>query len=172
MMSILSGAALLETWREFCVFTCTTQFVVGRDPLFSKALLNLRHRFPFRKWQGGEGGSKCVCNKATKDIMITQTEFPVQNCQNSHVCCEKEDEKILLARLRFTRSVVKVEVSVGWLVRLVLMSHVSIATNSSTAHVAQVCASSMVVRGVHQHLDLGLKIRRVPVQDILLLSPR
>ena len=27
--------------------------------------------------------------------------------------------------------------------------------------VAQVCASSVVVRRVHQHLDLGLKIRRV-----------
>ena len=50
----------------------------GSGPLFSKALLNLRHRFPFRKWQGGEGmfcGSKYVQNKATKEIMITQTEF-------------------------------------------------------------------------------------------------
>ena len=50
----------------------------GRHNLFSKALLNLRHRFPFRKWQVGEGmfcGSKYVQNKATKDIMITQTEF-------------------------------------------------------------------------------------------------
>ena len=35
--------------------------------------------------------------------------------------------------------------------------------------VAQVCASSMVVRRVHQHLDLGLKIRRVPVQNMILL---
>ena len=36
--------------------------------------------------------------------------------------------------------------------------------------VAQVCASNMVVRRVHQHLDLGLKIRRVPVQNMILLS--
>ena len=35
--------------------------------------------------------------------------------------------------------------------------------------VAQVCASSMVVRRVQQHLDLGLKIRRVPVQNMILL---
>ena len=34
--------------------------------------------------------------------------------------------------------------------------------------VAQVCASSMVVRRVHQHLDLGLKIRRVPVRNMIL----
>ena len=50
----------------------------GSGPLFSKALLNLRHRFPFRKWQVGEGmfcGSKYVQNKAIKEIMITQTEF-------------------------------------------------------------------------------------------------
>ena len=60
------------------MFTWTTQSVVDRVPCFSKALLNLRHRFPFRKWQVGEGmfcGSKHVQNKATKDIMITQTEF-------------------------------------------------------------------------------------------------
>ena len=50
----------------------------GSGPLFSKALLNLRHRFPFRKWQVGDGmicGSKYVQNKATKEIIITQTEF-------------------------------------------------------------------------------------------------
>ena len=35
--------------------------------------------------------------------------------------------------------------------------------------VAQVCGSSMVVRRVHQHADLGLKIRRVPVQNMMLL---
>ena len=50
----------------------------GSGPLFSKALLDLCHRFPFRKWQAGEGmfcGSKCVQNKATKEIVVTQTEF-------------------------------------------------------------------------------------------------
>ena len=35
--------------------------------------------------------------------------------------------------------------------------------------VAQVCASSMVVRRVHQHADLGLKIRRISVQSMMLL---
>ena len=52
-----------ETWKEFCVFTWTTQFLVDRGPLFSKALSNLRHRFRFLSWQVGEGmfcGSKCV----------------------------------------------------------------------------------------------------------------
>ena len=71
--------------------------ICGRvGSLFSKALLNLRHLFPFRKWQVGEGmfcGSKCVQNKATKDIMITQTEFAAHTCQDSRVCCEKEDER-------------------------------------------------------------------------------
>ena len=50
----------------------------GSGPLFSKALLDLRHRLTFRKWQVREGmfrGSKYVQNKATKEIMITQTEF-------------------------------------------------------------------------------------------------
>ena len=35
--------------------------------------------------------------------------------------------------------------------------------------VAQVCASSMVVRRVHQHSDLGLKIGRVSLQNMMLL---
>ena len=41
----------------------------GSGALFSKALLNLRHRFPFRKWQVGEGmfcGSRYVQNKSDK----------------------------------------------------------------------------------------------------------
>ena len=55
----------------------------GSGPLF--ALLKLRHRFPFRKWQVGEGmfcGSKYVQNKATKEIMITQTEFAAKIVKN------------------------------------------------------------------------------------------
>ena len=47
------------TWRESCG---------GSGSLFSKALSNLGHRFPFRKWQVGEGmfcGSKCVYRTKT-----------------------------------------------------------------------------------------------------------
>ena len=53
----------------------------GSGCLFSEALSNLRHRFPFRKWQVGEGmfcGSTYVQNKDNKEIMITQTEFAVK----------------------------------------------------------------------------------------------
>ena len=35
--------------------------------------------------------------------------------------------------------------------------------------VARVCGSNMVVRRVHQHADLGLKIRQIPVQNMMLL---
>ena len=83
-------------------------------------------------------------------LMITQTEFAAKIVQNSHVCCEKEDEKILLIRLRFT-------CFVSWLETL------------PQPTVAHVCASSMVVRRVHQHLDLGLKIKRVSIQNMILL---
>ena len=48
------------------------------------------------------------------------------------------------------------------------MPSVSIATPPQPT-VAQVCASSMVVRRVHQHSDLGLKIRRVSLQNMMLL---
>ena len=79
-VSLLSEV-LLETWRESCVFMWTTQFCGGSGSLFSKALTALRHRFPFRKWQVGEGmfcGSKCVQNKDTKEVVISQTEFAVK----------------------------------------------------------------------------------------------
>ena len=50
----------------------------GSGPSFSEALLNL---------------PKCVQNKATKEIMITQTEFAAKIVKIPHVCCEKEDER-------------------------------------------------------------------------------
>ena len=94
-VSTLSGA-LPETWREFCVFTWTTQFVVDRVLCFSKALLILRHRFPFRKWQVGEGmfcGSKYVQNKVTKEIIITQTEFAAKIVKIPMSAARREDER-------------------------------------------------------------------------------
>ena len=65
--SLRSTAGNLE--GIFCVHADDT-ICGGVGPLFSEALLNLRHRFPFRKWQVGEGmfcGSKYVQNKATKE---------------------------------------------------------------------------------------------------------
>ena len=50
----------------------------GSGLSFSTTLTTMRRRFPFRKWQIGEGmfcGSKYVQNKVTKEITISQTEF-------------------------------------------------------------------------------------------------
>ena len=74
----------------------TTQFLVDRISCFSKALTALRHRFPFRKWQVGEGmfcGSKYVQSKDTREIMISQTEFAVKITKSSYVSFEKENAK-------------------------------------------------------------------------------
>ena len=49
------------------------------------------------------------------------------------------------------------------------MSSVPIAANSSTANSCTSLRIKLVVRRVRQHLDLGLKIRRVPVQNMILL---
>ena len=68
----------------------------GSGSMFSKALTALRHRFSLRKWQVGEGmfcGSKCVQNKDTKEIMISQTEFAVKVKKSSHVSCLKENAR-------------------------------------------------------------------------------
>ena len=53
----------------------------GSGSLFCKAVKTLRHRFPFRMWQVGEGmfcGSKLLQNKDTKETMISQSEFAVK----------------------------------------------------------------------------------------------
>ena len=92
----------------------------GSGSLFSEALSNLRHRFPFRKWQVEEGmfcGSKYVQNKDNKDIMITQTEFAVKITKVPVSPARKKCETILLTKLKFMRFVVSVAVSVGWLVK-------------------------------------------------------
>ena len=49
------------------------------------------------------------------------------------------------------------------------ISWFSIAADLATTDCfGQLCASSMMVRRVHQHAHLGLKIRRMPVQSMML----
>ena len=79
---------------------------------------------------------------------------------------------ILLTKLRFMRFVVLVAVSVvlaGQTRPDVSCQLSQLQQTLPQPTVAQVCASSMVVRRVHQHADLGLKIRRMPVQNMMLL---
>ena len=147
----------------------------GSGPLFSEALLKLRHRLSFRTWQVGERmfcGSKYVQNKATKEIMITQTEFAAKIIKIPMSAARKKMREYLAdkAEIHAFRGV---SGSVSWLAgqtRLDVSCHVSqLQLTLPQPIVAQVCASSMVVRRVHQHLDLGFKIRRVPVQNMILL---
>ena len=49
------------------------------------------------------------------------------------------------------------------------MRHVVLQQTLPQPTVAQVCRSNLVVRRVHQHADLGLKIRRIPVRNMMLL---
>ena len=79
-VSTLSGA-LPETWREFCVFTWTTQFVVDRVPCFPKLCQICVIVFHFVSGKLEKGmfcDSTYVQNNDNKEIMITQTEFAVK----------------------------------------------------------------------------------------------
>ena len=95
--------------RILCVHVDDT-ICSGSGSLFAKYLAALRHRFPFRKWQVGEGmfcGSKYVQNKDNKEITITQTEVCSENHESSNVSCKEEKcERILLTKLRSMRFVV------------------------------------------------------------------
>ena len=143
--------------EEFCVFTWTTHFCGGSGSLFSKALTNLRHRFPIRKWQVGEVmfcGSKHVQNKDNKEIMISQTEFAVKVTKNPMFLARKKmrDDPADEAEVHAFRGV-NWQKSVGWLVKQVRTCLVK-CHNCRT--VAQACGSNLVVRRVHQHANMGL----------------
>ena len=147
----------------------------GSGPSFSTALTTLRRRFPFRKWQIGEGmfcGSKYAQNKVTKEIMTTQTEFAVKIVKIPMSAARKKMREDLADKAEI-HAFREVSGSVSWpagQTRPDVSCQVSqLQQTLPQPTVAQVCASSMVVRRVHQHLDLGLKMKRVPVQNMIFL---
>ena len=150
----------------FCVHVDDTN-CGGSGSMFSKALTALRHRFPFRKWQFWEGtfcGSKYVQNKDTKEIMISQTEFAVKVTKVPMSPARKKTREDLAdkADIHTFRGEWKHQL-VGW----------SNASRCVLVKCLNCCRllpqpSSVVVRRVHQHADLGLKIRGMPVQQMML----
>ena len=147
----------------------------GSGLSFSTTLTTLRRRFPFRKWQIGEGmfcGSTKLQNKATKEIMITQTEFAAKIVKIPMSAARKKMREDLAdkAEIHAFREVNGSVSGLAGQTCLDVSCQVSqLQQTLPQPTVAQVCASSMVVRRVRQHLDLGLKIRRVPVQNMILL---
>ena len=146
----------------------------GSSSLFSKALTTLRNRFPFWKWQVGEGifcGSKCGQNKDTKEIKISETEFAVKFIKVPMFRARKmREDPTDKAQIHAFRGV---SGSISWFAgrtrRDVSCQVSQLQQTLSQLTVAQVCASSMVVRREKQHADLGLKIMRMPVQNMIFL---
>ena len=116
--------------------------------------------------------SKYAQNKDNKEIMITQTEFAVKITKVPMSPARKKirDDLADKAEIHAFRGV---SGSISWLAgqtRPDVSCEVSQLQHTlPQPTVAQVCGSSMVVRRVHQHADLGLKIRRIPVQNMMLL---
>ena len=117
-------------------------------------------------------GSKFVQNKDNKDIMITQTEFAVKIKKVPIAPARKKmrDDFADKAEIHAFRGV---SGSITWLAgqtRPDVSCQVSqLQQTLPQPTVAQVCGSNLVVRRVHQHADLGLKIRRKPVRNKMLL---
>ena len=102
--------------------------------------------------------------------MISQTEF-ASKIVKIPMSAPRKNMREDLAEKAEIHAFRGVSVSVSWLAgqtRPDVSCQVS-QLQQTLSTVAQVCASSMVVRKVHQNLDLGLKIRRVPVQNMILL---
>ena len=159
----------------FCAFMLMIQSVVALVFRFQQHCQHCVVVSRFRKWQIGEGmfcGSKYVQNKVTKEIMISQTEFAAKFVKIPTSAARKKMREDLAdkAEIHAFRGV---SGSVSWLAgqtRPDVSCQVSqLQQTLPQPTVAQVCASSMVVRKVHQHSDLGLKIRRVPVQNMIFL---
>ena len=130
----------MEAFEVFCAFMLTIQSVVVLVFRFPTALTTLRRRFPFRKWQIGEGmfcGSKYVQSKVTKEIMTSQTEFAAKIVKIPMSAARKKMREDLAdkAEIHAFRGVSGV--SVGWLVRLVLMSHVKCLNCNKLFHSQQ-----------------------------------
>ena len=117
----------------------------GSGSLFSKALSNLRHRFPFRKWQVGEGmfcGSKYVQNKDSKDIMITQTECAVKITKVPMSPAKKKmrDDLAVKAEIHAFRGV---SGSISWLTG-------QTRPDLSCVNCSKLCLNQLSLRSVHQ----------------------
>ena len=160
-VSTLSGV-LLETWRNL---VCSR----GRHDLWWIGFLVFQSSvksassFPFRWWQVGEGmfcGSKYVQHKDSKEIMIAQTEFAVKITKVPMSPARKKmrDDLEDKAEIHALRGV---SGSISWLAGQTRLDVSCQVSQLQTPTVAQVCASSMVVRRVHQQADLGLKIRQL-----------
>ena len=117
-------------------------------------------------------GSKFVENKDNKETMITQTEFATKTTKVPVSPARKKmrDDFADKAEIRAFRGV---SASISWLAgqtRPDVSCQVSqLQQTLPQPTVAQVCGSNFVVRRGHQHADLGLKIRRIPVQNMMLL---
>ena len=116
-------------------------------------------------------GSTYVQNKDNKEIMITQTEFAVKITKVPMSPARKNmrDDLADKAEIHAFRGV---SGSISWLAgqtRPDVSCQVSQLQHTLPQPTVAHCGSSMVVRRVHQHADLGLKIRRIPVQNMMLL---
>ena len=113
-------------------------------------------------------GTKYVQNKDSKEIMITQTEFAVKITKVPMSPARKKmrDDPAYKAEIHACCWQYQL---VGWSITSgFVLSSVSIAANLASTN-CHVCASSMVVRRVQHNAELGLKIRRIPVRNMMLL---
>ena len=117
-------------------------------------------------------GSKYAQNKDTKEIMISQTEFAVRITKIPMSAARKKmrEDPADKAQIHAFRGV---SGSTSWLAsqtRPGVSCQVSqLQQTLPQPTVAQICASSMVVRRAQKHSDLGLQTRRVPVHSMMLL---
>ena len=111
---------------------------------------------------------KYVQNKVNKEIMITQTEFAVKNTKVPMSPARKKmrDHLADKAEIHAFRGVRGSISSLAGQTRSDVPCQVS--QLQKTLSQPTVAGSSMV-RRVHQHADLGLKIRRILVQNMMLL---
>ena len=178
MILILGNIYGLNDVRCVCVYTLEGILCVHVDDtncggscyLFSKALTTLTP-VPFAEVASGRRlvlRVQLFAQQRHPKNMISQTEFAVKITKVPMSLARKKmrEEPADEAEIHAFRGVSE---SIGWLAGQTRPDVSQLQQTLPQPTVAQVSASGMVVRRVHQHADLGLKIRRLPVQSMMLL---
>ena len=158
-----------------CVFTWTTQFVVVLVPCFPKLWQSCDIVFLFGS---GKLEKACFVVPSTSRTKIPKRSWsPRQSLQwkptkvpMSPARKKMREDPADKAQIHASRGVSGSISSLAGQTRPDVSCPVfQLQQTLPQPTVAQLCASSMVVRRAQQHADLGLKIRRMPVPSMMLL---
>ena len=146
--------------------------VGGMGPTFTKAIDQLKSRFPYRKWRIGEGefcGSFYSQNPKSKEITMSQQQFAETLRAASLPKNASSEQKLDASQLRVLRGI---NGSLNWISS---QSRPDVAVQTSLSQqcfpnptVGDLREANNAVRRVKQHKDLCIKFQKILPTDLTL----